>query len=171
MPRNQLEQQLIKYELASIADSVAIARLCRDEIEHGLGWQYRPPLIKSLIRQKDTIVLSARDYSSGTPQLIGFGVMRYQLNTAHLILFAVTHEYRSQGIGQRLLNWLEKSARVAGISTIMLEVRSTNMPGRKFYEKRGYKYVRLLRDYYRRSPTVRENAWQMRKVLRNGRKT
>ena len=164
------QKERVKYELASMADAPLIARMSRDEIEHGLGWQYRSPQIKSMIREKETVVLCARISDGRLPRLVGFGAMRYQIMTAHLIIFAVDPVYRRQGIGEGLLKWLEKTAFVAGVETIVLEVRSNNRNARRFYENKGFKYFELLRDYYRRSNGVNENAWQMRKTLNTDRR-
>ena len=159
------QKELVKYELATLSDAPAIASMSRTEIEHGLGWQYRPPQIKSMIRERETVVLCARRNDGHPSSLLGFGVMHYQILTAHLIIFAVAPKFRRQGIGHGLLQWLEKTATVAGVETIYLEVRSNNKTARKFYENRGFKYSNLLRDYYRRPNGVNESAWRMQKTL------
>ncbi len=45
--------------------------------------------------------------------------------------------------------WLEKSAVVAGISVIYLEVRENNKEAQAFYKRLGYRRVTRLSGYYR----------------------
>lgn len=47
-------------------------------------------------------------------------------------------EYRSKGIGKKLLVWLEREGRKNGCKTIMLDAYLENTAGHKFYEREGY---------------------------------
>ena len=47
-----------------------------------------------------------------------------------------------------MVKWLEKSARVAGISAVFLEVRAKNQAARAFYRALGYREKALLALYY-----------------------
>jgi ribosomal-protein-alanine N-acetyltransferase len=67
---------------------------------------------------------------------------------AHLNLLAVRPAWQRRGVGRRMLDWLEESARVAGISAIHLEVRASNATGRRFYRALGFQEVALLPRYY-----------------------
>ena len=53
-----------------------------------------------------------------------------------------------------LIEWLEESALVAGVSIIYLEVRSGNSVAQQFYESLGYRRVRQLQGYYRGTETA-----------------
>lgn len=75
--------------------------------------------------------------------------MRFGREEAHLDLLAVRPSYRRAGIGRQLIEWLEKSALVAGISVIYLEVRENNKTAQAFYKKLGYCRVTRLSGYYR----------------------
>ncbi len=74
--------------------------------------------------------------------------MRFGEEEAHLDLLAVRPKYRRAGVGRRLMEWLEKSAVVAGISVIYLEVRENNKQAQAFYRKLGYCRVTRLPGYY-----------------------
>jgi ribosomal-protein-alanine N-acetyltransferase len=80
--------------------------------------------------------------------IAGFAIMRYGGDTAHLDLLAVAPPYRRRGIGRQLLEWLEKCAVVAGLSSIALEVRANNDGSQLFYRGLGYRALVELPGYY-----------------------
>ena len=96
------------------------------------------------IRCPDTVVLVARHREV----LAGFAIMHFLAEDAHLMLLAVHPAYQRGGLGRRLMDWLEKSARVAGIATLHLEVRANNQTARAFYRNLGYQEVRFVPWYY-----------------------
>ena len=144
--------------LARIADAAAIARLSRTLIETGLPWSWVPPRVAASVRQPETNVLVAR----AGDRIAGFGIMRYGAEEAHLDLFAVDRAWQGQGLGRRLLEWLERPARVAGLARIVLEVRADNAGARAFYERLGYRPLALLPGYYQ----GREAALRLGRSLR-----
>jgi ribosomal-protein-alanine N-acetyltransferase len=130
--------------LARIADAPAIAHLSRTLIEAGLSWSWVPRRVAASIRHPETNVLVAR----ARDRIAGFGIMRYGAEEAHLDLFAVDRPHQGQGIGHRLLEWLERPARVAGLARIVLEVRADNAGARAFYERLGYRTLERVPGYY-----------------------
>ena len=68
---------------------------------------------------------------------------------------AVAEAFRRRRIGEALLRSLIETAKSRRCQFISLEVRVTNLPARKLYEKYGFSLVGERRDYYT-SPT--ENA-------------
>lgn len=94
-------------------------------------------------------------------QIIGFAVMQFDLDDAHLLLLAVRPELRGRGIGRMLLNWLENSVQTAGIERIRLEVRASNMQAQRFYRYQGFDTMARLRGYYQ----GREDAILMMKTV------
>lgn len=140
-----------EIRLARPDDATRLAMMSRDYIEGGLGWGWTPARVAHSIRDRATNVVVAE---SGT-DLIGFGIMKYLDDDAHLLLFAVRPEYRGQGVGSRLLAWLESTATTAGIELIFLEARTTNAAARAFYAARGYRELVVLPRYYRSEDAVR----------------
>jgi ribosomal-protein-alanine N-acetyltransferase len=67
---------------------------------------------------------------------------------AHLSLLAVQPGLQRQGIGRQLLEWLEASARTAGIFSVKLELRAGNDAARAFYERLGFRERGRKRAYY-----------------------
>lgn len=142
----------IVLELAGTRDSRYLAEMSRDMIEHGLGWSWTPARIHQKILCPDNIVLVARINSV----IVGFAVMYVGMDEARLNLLAVAPGYRRKGIGRRLVEWLEQSALVAGVSVVYLEVRAGSPGAQKFYERLGYVRVQRVRGYYAgREPALR----------------
>lgn len=136
----------IEYRLAKSADAMRIAAMSRDLIEAGLQWRWRSERILRQIRDLEVNVLVGQVANRTT--LAGFGIMHYGVDDAHLLLLAVHPNYRRQNIGRSLVEWLECSARVAGIARVKLEVRACNHASRHFYQALGYRESQILQRYY-----------------------
>ena len=134
----------IRLGLAKPAEAPRIAQMSREYIEAGLGWRWTPERVVREIHRRDTNVLAARRRG----RLIGFAIMQFRMEEAHLLLLAVHPACRHLGLGRRLLEWQETCARVAGISIINLEVRAINRDARAFYKALGYREVQLVPGYY-----------------------
>jgi [ribosomal protein S18]-alanine N-acetyltransferase len=138
--------------LAARSDARWIAELSRDRIEHGLGWSWTEARVAQSIAAPETNVVLACDGA----QRVGFGIMRYGSEEAHLLLLAVESRQTRRGIGRMLLAWLEDSARCAGIGEVYLEARACNDGARAFYRRLGYRECELLDGYYQgREASVR----------------
>jgi ribosomal-protein-alanine acetyltransferase len=131
--------------LARPLEAGDIALMCRDLIERGLGWSWTRAKVAKNMANRDITTLAACDGK----QLVGFAMMYFGDDHAHLNLLAVKTSYQRSGLGRRLVAWLEESARCAGISAIHLEVRANNTTGRRFYRALGFQEVALLPRYYR----------------------
>lgn len=131
--------------LAHPADARPIAEMSRDCVETGLGWNWTPQRVLRSIRDKSTNVAVMRD---GAGDLLGFGIMGYGDQRAHLSLLAVRPASRGVGLGRELLVWLEACASTAGLECITLEVRRDNPGGVEFYRRNGYEEVGSMPGYY-----------------------
>jgi [ribosomal protein S18]-alanine N-acetyltransferase len=134
----------LTIRLATHNDAPGIARLSRDRIESGLGWSWMSPRVLRSIVDPQTNVVVALDAA----RLLGFGIMKYHDDEAHLLLLAVRAGFARSGVGSALLAWLECSARVAGVGQVLLEARATNAGARSFYRHSGYVEIQSLPGYY-----------------------
>lgn len=134
----------IRLGLARRDDAAEIAEMSRIMIEHGLPWTWDERRVRRSIDHSECAVLVARDRR----RLAGFAIMEYLDVDAHLNLLAVRPGYRRQGLGRRLIDWLESSARTAGIFTVKLELRVGNDAALSFYRKLGYREGGKRRQYY-----------------------
>ncbi|MEO8151828.1 MAG: GNAT family N-acetyltransferase [Rhizobacter sp.] len=130
--------------LALPADAAAIAALSRSAIEQGLEWRWTPRRVMNSMANADTNVVVAR---RGT-DVLGFAIMSYGDDAAHVQLLATQPRCRRQGVGSALLIWLEATARVAGIRTLRLESRSDNAGARAFYAHHGFEETDRRVGYY-----------------------
>lgn len=145
--------------LALPSDAREIARMSRDYIESGLGWSWLPRRVLGMIRHPESVVLVARRVAAGP--IAAFAIMEYHQRHAHLNLLAVTPDHRRSGLGGRLVEWLEETARVAGTFRIVLEVRALNFGAREFYRELGYYEREYIPGYYQ----GQESALRMMKRL------
>lgn len=146
--------------LARLADAGEIARIARDEIEDGLGWTWTPRRVAASVRRRDALVVVAH----AATRIVGFAIMRYGDDEAHLDLLGVAHEWRRRGLGRRLVEWVEEPALVAGITDVVLEVRESRRDARAFYERLGYRVLGRMAGYYQ----GREAALRMGRDLTRG---
>lgn len=163
----------IELGLAKVAEAPLLARISRDYIEQGLNWRWQAGQIRRLIQDPESVALCARTqplrrrdpvppmhYKGG--DVLGFGIMTYGLERAHLMLLAVLPRARRRNIASKLLDWLEETAITAGVSRIELEVRAGNVAARSFYRERGYHERDYLAGYY----SGQESAFRMARNLR-----
>jgi [ribosomal protein S18]-alanine N-acetyltransferase len=154
-------------------DAQAIATMSRDFIESGLGWKYDAARVLRAMRDRETLAVVACEGAKGAASapgraaVAGFAIMEFGDERAHLVLLAVRPSHRRLGIGQRMLDWLLESARVAGIASIHLELRAGNDAARRFYRAMGFYETVLVPGYYRSGEGRKEGALRMLRVLRN----
>jgi ribosomal-protein-alanine N-acetyltransferase len=79
---------------------------------------------------------------------LGFALVRSVLDECELLLLAVDPLWRGRGVGETLLRDSLRTARRRRITSMNLEVRSTNKAV-KLYEKTGFEYVHRRPGYYR----------------------
>lgn len=83
-------------------------------------------------------------------RLVGALVLLFRKNSARARIYSlvVAPEARGTGLGARLIQRAEHSARVRNCQGMTLEVRQENAAARHLYRKLGYDERRVLPDYY-----------------------
>src|SRR5687768_9362834 len=160
----------ITIRLAEPRDAQAIAQMSRDFSESGLGWKYDAARVMRAMGDRETLAVVACAGANTTPgrgAVAGFAVMECADERAHVVLVAVRPSHRRLGIGQRMLEWLLESARIAGMASIHLELRAGNDAARRFYRAMGFYETVLVPGYYRSGEGRKEGALRMLRVLRN----
>ena len=133
-----------EIRLAVTADVYHIAEMSRDVIEQSLDWRWQPHRVLNNLRDPDTNVIVACENG----HMAGFGIMKYKLEEAHLLLLAVAMAQRRRGVGKAMVSWLEQTALTAGIGCIYLETRLLNTEARRFYQRLGYREIQTISRYY-----------------------
>ncbi|RLE62732.1 MAG: ribosomal-protein-alanine N-acetyltransferase [Thermoprotei archaeon] len=82
-------------------------------------------------------------------KIIGYviGVIRRN-NLGHIVNIAVDPQFRRKGVGTELMKRLIELFRNRGVKLIRLEVRVSNTPARKLYEKLGFTSEYIIPNYY-----------------------
>ena len=68
--------------------------------------------------------------------------------TGHVVALGVDPEHRRKGLGRYLMRAVEQGFSNNGITTVRLEVRTSNEAAQKLYFNLGYKIVRRMPRYY-----------------------
>jgi len=82
------------------------------------------------------------------------------LGESDMMNVAVHPEFRRKGIAEKLVLELVRQLKERGNYCLTLEVRASNDPARRLYEKLGFQQVGLRKNYYR---NPREDACILRK--------
>ena len=81
-------------------------------------------------------------------QVLGYVGLQYILDEGYITNVATAPARRREGIAGMLLSTLKKRAAALGLSFLTLEVRRSNAPARRLYEKHGFSDVGRRRGYY-----------------------
>ena len=82
------------------------------------------------------------------------------LGETDMMNIAVSPDYRRRGIGEKLVTELVTQLKAGGNRSLMLEVRASNTPAQKLYEKLGFQMVGRRPRYYH---NPKEDALILRK--------
>ena len=81
-------------------------------------------------------------------RVAGYAGLWLMVDEAHITTFAVHPDLRRHRIGERLLQRLFEIAAVMSAEWLTLEVRASNLPAQKLYEKYGFRRAGVRRRYY-----------------------
>lgn len=110
------------------------------------GDNYTKHTFNFLLNEQRTL-----SYRLVTPldELVAFAfVMVNENNAAHLTTIGVAPEHRRRGLAARLLDHIEKALRERDVSSVMLEVRVSNVDAQQLYRRVGYMVVQRIARYY-----------------------
>jgi len=86
---------------------------------------------------------------------IAYGGIWMVIDEAHIITLAVHNDHRRKGIGEKLMTKLLNEAVKRGAQCASLEVRDSNEPAMRLYEKFGFVRAAVRKAYY---PDNKEDA-------------
>ncbi|MFX3636175.1 MAG: ribosomal protein S18-alanine N-acetyltransferase [Candidatus Pristimantibacillus sp.] len=81
-------------------------------------------------------------------EIIGYGGMWVIIDEAHVTNIAVRSEWRGQGLGERLMTELQRTAVFFGADKMTLEVRVSNEVAQRLYRKLGFESSGVRPAYY-----------------------
>lgn len=80
--------------------------------------------------------------------LIGYIVMMKVVDEYHLLNISIREDLQGQGLGRYLLEWGLEQAQGDKMQGMLLEVRPSNTSAQRLYEKLGFEYLGLRKNYY-----------------------
>lgn len=81
-------------------------------------------------------------------KVVGYAGMWLFARESHVTTIAVHPNYRNQGYGRMLMNFLIEFSRGEDVDTMILEVRTSNIPAIKLYSSLGFKKIGIRKNYY-----------------------
>jgi ribosomal-protein-alanine N-acetyltransferase len=97
--------------------------------------------------------------------LVGYFLLMFAVDEAHLLDVAVAAHRQGQGLGRYLLDKIMARARGMGMESVLLEVRPSNERALQVYKKYGFGEIGRRKGYYPAHGGLREDAIVMRFVL------
>ena len=94
-------------------------------------------------------------------KIIGFIATVWCVDECEIELIAVKQEYRKNKVATKLLSVAIEKFKEMNIVKLFLEVRRSNEVAQSFYEKQGFTYVGVRKNYYKNQ----EDALIMTKLL------
>ena len=144
----------IKIDKMTLSDLDKIADILNSDFDD--FWNYS--VFKSELENENSKYIVARIDN----EIIGFAGIWIAIDEAHITNIVTKKSYRKQGIGKVLLENLITLSNSLNLNSITLEVRESNIPAIKLYEKFDFKNLGIRKNYYENT----ENAIIMTKMLK-----
>lgn len=129
------------------------------------GDAYSKKMLKNQIQSPHNYFIVLKEPDDRTQSMVIVGYITIQFRKNHKVLrlynFAVRKECRGFGYAERLYNTVMFPLQEFYYTKINLEVKVTNTPAIKFYERHGFKIDREIPFYYHDG----QSAYKMSKVL------
>jgi ribosomal-protein-alanine N-acetyltransferase len=117
---------------------------------HWTSEQYNKLLGSGVVLVAEQVAEQAAEQAAGQGgKLCGFVCAQAVANEWEIENVVVAAAFLRHGIANKLLLELIRRAQKEAASAILLEVRESNRPARRLYEKRGFSEVGRRRAYYR----------------------
>lgn len=87
--------------------------------------------------------------------VIGYCILYIALDEGEIARIAIEPEWRKQGVGQGLLDYICDYCKQHGVERLLLDVREGNGSARRFYEKYGFVVDGIRKSFYE---NPKENA-------------
>lgn len=104
----------------------------------------------------------ARVLRSVSSELLGYFLMMYVVDEAHLLNITVAPRLHGRGVGHWLLDQARQQAKEAGMESMLLEVRPSNLRALHVYQRYGFAQIGRRKQYYPAANNGREDAIVMR---------
>lgn len=144
----------IKIDNMDIDDLNKIQDILNSEFDD--FWNYN--VFKSELENENSKYIIARL----NDEIVGFAGIWVAIDEAHITNIVTKKSYRNKGIGKLLLENLILLSNSLNLNSITLEVKESNIPAIKLYEKFYFKKLGIRKKYYENT----ESAIIMTKTLK-----
>jgi ribosomal-protein-alanine N-acetyltransferase len=114
---------------------------------------------RSLLRKDTSCWVLEKDN-----EVIGFGIVSFVKDWAHIMNMCVAPGFRRRGLGRRIMLHLLNIAKQRHCKKAFLEVRPTNRTAIILYRKLGFRTKQIRKNYYL-APRGRQNGLVMARPL------
>lgn len=132
-------------------DDIAFIRTLEQQTDTAAHWSSREYDALFSPDAPRRIVLVATD-EPGLAHLCGFVIARCGADEWEIENVVVAGDQRRRGLGSALVSRLLHESRASGITSVLLEVRPSNVAARRLYEKTGFSEIGRRPGYYRDPP-------------------
>jgi|GEM_PF-138805 len=80
--------------------------------------------------------------------IVGYGGIMVAGDVADVQTIGTAAQVQGRGLGAAQLGWMVAEAALRGAEALMLEVRASNEPARRLYERHGFVHIHTRRRYY-----------------------
>ena len=156
MGKELVRRKMIKIEkmtLAHIAQVAALEKLC-----------FSDPWSEKSVAAELENELSLWLVAVEGDRVAGYIGSQTVMGETDMMNVAVHPDYRRQGIGQALVTALVETLKEWGSHCLTLEVRASNLPAQKLYEKLGFQTVGRRPRYYhnpKEDALILRKEWQI----------
>lgn len=147
----------LTVRLAAVADVDRVSEI--EQASFTDPWS-RMAFERLVVEHDERVHFAVACVADGT--VMGYVVAWFVMDEGEIANLAVAPEARGRGVGATLLRGAITAARARGVTTLYLEVRSSNTAARALYASHGFMEVGRRRRYYRRPV---EDALVLRLVL------
>ncbi len=139
------------YIRRAAPDDLPLIRTLERQMETAAHWSSREYEAVFAVEAPRRVLLIAAD-EADTSDLCGFIIARCGADEWEIENVVVAQEQQRRGLGSALVGRLLHEARRSGITSVLLEVRPSNMAARRLYEKMGFSEAGRRPAYYREPP-------------------
>jgi ribosomal-protein-alanine N-acetyltransferase len=133
---------------AAIPDDIPSIRALEQQAETAAHWAEREYAALFAAEAPARIALVALNESDAA-QVCGFVIARCSLDEWEIENVVVAREDRRRDIATKLIQELLLQARTVHTTSVLLEVRESNVAARRLYEKLGFREQARRSNYYR----------------------
>lgn len=130
---------------------VIIRGMIQDDIDQIINIEkvcFSLPWSRESLEKELTNEIAYYQCAEESGKIAGYTGMWRILDECHITNIAVLPEYRKRGIGSMLIKKIVEICQSSEIDAITLEVRQSNMPAIKLYEKFGFVVEGKRPNYY-----------------------